>query len=137
MNRAQQVNTAQAHSCCRGTSRASPAGSRWSRYLPAWLCGRRGLTLGAAVAVALGGAAFGWPWLVAAGLAPILLALAPCAAVCALGYCMRGKGNRPATPQDANANAAISTVAPAVLGNESEPLPPRQTMPEREQAALS
>ena len=31
-----------------------------------------------------------WGWLVAVGLAPILLALAPCAAMCALGMCMKG-----------------------------------------------
>lgn len=30
-----------------------------------------------------------WGWLAAAGVAPILLALAPCAAMCALGMCMK------------------------------------------------
>ncbi len=121
----QQMNTAQAHSCCRGASQTSPTGSRWSRYLPAWLHGGRFVVLGAAV-VALGGAALGWPWLVAAGLAPILLSLAPCAAMCALGYCMMGKGANPAAPQDGTTNAAISTIAPL-----------RLAAPERERATLS
>ncbi len=36
------------------------------------------------------GLALGWPWLVAFGLAPLLLSLLPCAAMCALGLCMMG-----------------------------------------------
>ncbi|MEQ8229298.1 MAG: hypothetical protein RIA64_14530 [Rhodospirillales bacterium] len=45
-----------------------------------------------AVAVLVAGAALNWGWLVAIGIAPILLALAPCAAMCALGLCMKGGG---------------------------------------------
>ncbi|HTE81410.1 MAG TPA: hypothetical protein VK634_12035 [Reyranella sp.] len=67
------------------TSNASPRPSLADKVRP-WLSGRRGLIL-AAVAVAGGGAWFGWPWLAAAGIAPILLALAPCAAMCAVGLC--------------------------------------------------
>jgi len=33
------------------------------------------------------GASLNWGWLVAAGIAPILIALAPCAIMCALGLC--------------------------------------------------
>jgi hypothetical protein len=33
------------------------------------------------------GAALNWSWLVAAGIAPILIAAAPCAVMCALGLC--------------------------------------------------
>ena len=47
-----------------------------------------------AVAVVGAGLAFNWSWLVAAGIAPILLALAPCAAMCALGLCMNKMGNK-------------------------------------------
>jgi hypothetical protein len=36
----------------------------------------------------------GWDWLVAAGLATMVLALAPCLAMCALGLCM-GRGKKP------------------------------------------
>jgi hypothetical protein len=61
-----------------------------------WLSGRRVLIL-AAVAVAGGGAWFGWPWLVAAGIAPILLSLAPCAAMCAVGLCTMKACSRPAS----------------------------------------
>ncbi len=52
-----------------------------------YLGGRRGLIMLTVIAVA-GGAFFGWGWLVAAGIAPLLLAFAPCAAMCALGLCM-------------------------------------------------
>jgi hypothetical protein len=63
--------------------------SNWARP---YLGGRRGLIL-LAVAVLGAGAALNWGWLVAIGLAPILLALAPCAAMCALGLCaMKGGG---------------------------------------------
>lgn len=40
------------------------------------------------------GFAFNWSWLVAAGIAPIVLALAPCAAMCALGICMMNKDGK-------------------------------------------
>lgn len=63
--------------------------SNWAR---SYLGGRRGLIL-LAVAVLGAGVALNWGWLVAIGVAPILLALAPCAAMCALGLCaMKGGG---------------------------------------------
>ena len=37
-----------------------------------------------------GGAALNWDWLTAVGAAPLIISLAPCAAMCALGLCMRG-----------------------------------------------
>jgi len=54
-----------------------------------------------------GGAAFNWDWLTAVGAAPLILSLAPCAAMCALGLCMRG-GSSGCAKNDAveNANAA-------------------------------
>lgn len=47
-----------------------------------------------AVAVIGAGLALNWGWLVAAGIGPVLLALAPCAAMCALGLCMKGMGGK-------------------------------------------
>jgi hypothetical protein len=53
------------------------------------------------------GLAFNWSWLVAAGVAPILLALAPCAAMCALGLCMSKMGGKScASDRDAGTPAA-------------------------------
>jgi hypothetical protein len=54
--------------------------------------GRFWLALAAAAIVA--GAAFNWSWLVAVGVAPLLLTLLPCAAMCALHLCAsKGAGS--------------------------------------------
>lgn len=58
-----------------------------------YLGGRRGLIV-LSVAVLAAAAYFNWSWLVAIGVAPLLLALAPCAAMCALGLCMRNLGGK-------------------------------------------
>lgn len=49
-----------------------------------------------AVILIVGGVALNWSWLVAAGFAPILIAVLPCAVMCALGMCMHnsGKGHK-------------------------------------------
>lgn len=75
---------------------------------------RRILLLVAAVAIA-GGLALNWDWLVAAGLAPILIAILPCAVMCALGMCMhKMSGGSGGT---ANSASCCATESP----------PPRQT----------
>lgn len=56
-----------------------------------YLGGRRTLTVLAITAIA-GGLALNWSWLVAAGFAPLVLALLPCAAMCALHLCMKPGG---------------------------------------------
>lgn len=53
--------------------------------------GRRGTLVLAAVAVLAAAAALNWSWLVAVGVVPLLLSLAPCAAMCALSLC-KGQG---------------------------------------------
>ena len=58
-------------------------------YLRGW----RGIIILASVAI-VSGLAFNWSWLVAAGVAPVLLAMLPCAAMCALGLCMNRMGGR-------------------------------------------
>jgi len=57
--------------------------------------GRRGLWLVAGLALAAG-LALKWDWLVAAGVAPVIVSLLPCAAMCALGFCAHKIGT--ATP---------------------------------------
>jgi YHS domain-containing protein len=52
-----------------------------------YLGGRRTLFVLAALLI-VGGIALNWGWLVAIGVAPILVALLPCAVMCALGLCM-------------------------------------------------
>ena len=80
------------------------AGALGAGYAPAiasfvrrWLSGRRGLII-AGIAVVAAGLALGWNWLTAIGAAPIILALAPCAAMCALGTCAMMKANSAGTP---------------------------------------
>lgn len=54
-----------------------------------YLGSRIGLVAVAASALSIG-AYYNWAWLVAAGIAPILLMMLPCAAMCAFGLCKRG-----------------------------------------------
>jgi hypothetical protein len=63
----------------------------WLAALRYWLGGRRGLIVLAAV-VGLAAVALSWGWLVAVGIAPLLLTFAPCAAMCALGLCASRMG---------------------------------------------
>ena len=65
------------------TPQARPAGFR----LP---LGRRGLVI-AAMAIIGAGMALNWGWLTAIGAAPLILSLAPCAVMCATGYCVMCK----------------------------------------------
>ena len=58
--------------------------------------GRNRLVLGGiALALLAAGLAWQWSWLVAVGVAPLLLSAAPCAAMCALGLCMHRMSGRP------------------------------------------
>ena len=52
--------------------------------------GTRGLVILGAAVVAVG-LALNWSWLVAIGVAPLLLTALPCVAMCALGVCMMPK----------------------------------------------
>ncbi len=79
--------------------------------LRGWLVSPRGLIVVSLVVIGTG-LALGWNWVVAAGFAPLLLSLAPCAAMCALGVCMMAKGNtscaKPGSAENAGAPAATS-----------------------------
>ena len=46
------------------------------------------LVVGVAI---VGGLTFNWSWLVAAGIAPVLISVLPCAAMCAIGVCCMKK----------------------------------------------
>jgi hypothetical protein len=73
-----------------GVARPSLA-QDWLNAVRYWLGGRRGLIVLAAT-VGLGTVALSWGWLVAVGIAPLLLTFAPCAAMCALGLCASRMG---------------------------------------------
>ena len=59
-------------------------------------------------------AASQWSWLVAIGVAPLLLSIAPCAVMCGLGLCMHrmGGGKCSAPPQTQSVSGA--TVNPSM-----------------------
>jgi hypothetical protein len=81
-----------------------------------YLSGRRGLLVLAAIAL-VAGLAMNWSWLVAAGIAPILLPLAGCGAMCAAGYCM----SRMTGQSCAQETTSQKTAEPAV--DETTPIP--------------
>ena len=58
-----------------------------------YLGSRTGMIAVAALAPGLG-AYFNWGWLVAAGIAPLLIGVLPCVAMCGLGLCMGRKTPR-------------------------------------------
>jgi hypothetical protein len=71
-----------------------------------------GASAAGVIAIAL---AWQWSWLVVLGVAPLLLSLAPCAAMCALGLCMhrmsgrsRGTADTEMTPARQQRDAAFN-----------------------------
>ena len=79
----------------------------WLYVLRYWLRGRRGLLILVAVVVVMGGA-LNWSWLVAAGIAPLLLTALPCVAMCGLGLCMnRMAGGSCSTSANGSENAGV------------------------------
>jgi len=86
------------------------------RPLPPWLTERRTLLLAGAAAAGVG-LFSNWGWLTAIGAAPVLLALAPCLAMCALGLCMRGGG---AAACKTRHNPSVWTEVPDVASRRSE-----------------
>jgi len=74
-----------------------------------FLGNRTHLILIAIAVIGLGGY-FNWGWLVAAGLAPVILGVLPCAAMCALGLCMGGMKNKDTVSATTPSPAAGSEV---------------------------
>ncbi len=64
-----------------------------------YFSGRWALTISGS-AIAAAGLALGWDWLTAVGLAPLILSVAPCAIMCALGLCMMSRGSSSSATQN-------------------------------------
>jgi hypothetical protein len=79
-----------------------------------YLSGRRGF-LALATAVIVAGLAFNWSWLVAAGVAPLLLSVLPCVAMCALGLCMHKMTGRACPAEDGSPKADEVTDGPTTV----------------------
>ena len=93
-----------------------------------YLGGRRAWLALAALA-GLGGLVLNWNWLVVIGAAPLLLALAPCAVMCALGLCMMGRSSGSEKPTDADAQPEAD-----VRRRREHAIPPLVSVEEREGA---
>jgi hypothetical protein len=91
----------------------------------AWLGSRRALVV-TGIAIVIAGLALGWHWLSAIGVAPVILSLAPCAAMCALGACAMMKGSsscaKPGSAKDAGLPNDGSTSARLGELDKREPL---------------
>ncbi|WP_428390946.1 hypothetical protein [Lichenicoccus sp.] len=83
--------------------------------------------------------AWKWSWLVAAGMIPILISVAPCMLMCGLGLCMKGRGSSTKTAASReSANPAIQISAPlSAVGYAPSATPPRESSPAPEHAALT
>lgn len=76
-----------------------------------YLGNRRALLI-LAVLIVVAGLALNWSWLVAIGVAPVLLSTLPCLLMCAFGVCMMCKANKEhaSAPRDtADAASSLST----------------------------
>ena len=77
--------------------------------------GNRWVLLGLGSLAVIAGLFFGgWAWLVAAGLAPLILSVLPCLVMCALGVCMMGRSEK--SQSTASRNATDATTSSAVFG---------------------
>ena len=83
-----------------------------------YLGGRRGLIAVGLLAIGIG-VVLNWRWFVAAGIAPVILALLPCAAMCALGLCMNKLGGKSCSTQANNADHSVSKAS--AVSNTDEP----------------
>ena len=88
------------------------AASKYGIYRLRSRLGTRGLAILGAAVIAIG-LALNWSWLVAIGVAPLLLTALPCVAMCALGVCMMPKGEKSRTNQAADEARQEKTALPA------------------------
>jgi hypothetical protein len=85
------------------TGASTPSLARdWLYALRYWLGGRNGVIALIVLAVVIGGA-LNWSWLVAIGIAPLLITVLPCVAMCALGLCMNRMGGRSCSTEASSA----------------------------------
>ena len=112
---------------------SSPLTSDIATLVRSQLSGRRGLLTLAAM-TGFAGIALNWSWLVAAGIAPILIAVLPCLVMCGLGLCM----NKMRGGTCESEKSATSTPQPDFTDVES-PLgsPPTESMRRRNEQRLT
>ena len=125
------------------TRSAGPADASLARDLlyaaRHYLGGRRGLLILAGLAL-IAGLALNWGWLVAAGVAPILIGALPCLAMCALGLCMNRESGRSCsslsrTREPARMADDVPTGTQAVAPGASQGSPGGEPLPSGSSAA--
>lgn len=79
-----------------------------------YLGNRWGLLVLGSVAVIAGLSFGGWAWLVAAGLAPVILSMLPCLVMCGLGVCVMCRSGK--TQSTASLDAADSVASSSASG---------------------
>jgi hypothetical protein len=101
----------------RSSATSNTSLSREALYAARYYLGNRWGLIALIVLVAALGLYFGgWGWLVAAGLAPIILSTLPCLVMCGLGVCMMCRGQKQSTVSSDTADAAGGTTSSAALG---------------------
>src|SRR3546814_17231971 len=78
----------------RSAEEPPPSLARDLLHLARYYSARRYVLLALSAVALVAGLTLNWGWLAAAGIAPILISLAPCAAMCALGFCMSRAGGK-------------------------------------------
>jgi hypothetical protein len=110
---------------------AAPAGSSllrdWLYALRYWLGSRTGVIVSLVLLAAIG-IGLGWSWLVAVGIAPLLVAVLPCAAMCALGLCASRFGGR-ACSSEAEAKAPSAEPQVGIQASMRAPAPGQELAP--------
>lgn len=93
----------------------------WLR-VAGYYVGRKRILVLLAAGLTAAGLVLNWNWLVAAGIAPVLISLLPCAAMCALGLCMKGAGaNSCSAKEPGEAHDTASVASPADLARVATP----------------
>src|SRR6266851_1843172 len=85
--------------------------------------GSRWALVAIALVVAAGGIALNWSWLVAAGIAPVLLTLLPCAVMCGLGLCMNKLVGSSCATQPAQSDAKVEQTEASIQAKLTAPEP--------------
>jgi hypothetical protein len=96
----------------------TPLALGWQHRWPPILRGWR-LPLAVGLVAVAAGLAWQWSWLVAIGVAPVLLSVGPCAAMCGLGLCMAGMGGR--SCQMKSNGGGSSTIVTQTVAPQAEP----------------
>jgi hypothetical protein len=103
--------------CCTGEPEAvqSDGVPTTPQRLRSWILSPQGLAV-TGIAATVVGLTLSWSWVVALGMAPLVLALGPCLLLCALGLCMniRNHADKPSVKPNSVAEAGLRSATSSV-----------------------